>query len=97
MSVPKKVVQSDNLSAYKLPKTLDAKLARFDELEAYKAKAGQRPSTCVRLYKTDLLAIDAKVREQSEKKFSIHTVRYRGLPLIAHDSPAPAFGLDAVA
>lgn len=93
----KKVVQNENLASYDLPKDILAKLKRYDQLHDYCIKANRPPPDALRLFRKDYLAIDVKVKSQSEGKFNASKVFYRGVPLLAHNEVAKPFTLEDAA
>lgn len=91
------VVVSQDLSGYRLSKTLRRVLDDFDRLCEYTKKGSTSSPHVVRLFRHDYVAIDAAVRQQSSGKFNATTVYWRGLQLVAHDAAPRPFVLDAAA
>lgn len=87
---PKAVIQSAQLTAYKLPKDVRALLDRHDKMRAYMMLGGKTPPNEIRLFRHDWMRINNLVSEQSDGKFSAATATYNGHPLIKPDDhPAP--------
>ena len=80
----KAVVISTDLKAYKLTKALSNRLADFDEMCTYAAKAGRAMPPHCRLFNADYLALDRLVVEQSQGKHSIASVRWNGYAIISN-------------
>lgn len=92
---PKAVIQSSQLTAYKLPKDVRALLDRHDRMRAYMMLGGKAPPNDIRLFRHDWVRINALVVAQSDGKHSAATVTYNGLSLIAHDDRPKPFALEA--
>lgn len=92
---PKAVIQSSQLTAYKLPKDIRAVLDRADKMRAYMMLGGRTPPNFIRLSRGDYARINNLVAEQSDGKFSAATVTYSGIPLIANGETPKAFSLEA--
>jgi hypothetical protein len=74
-------ITTPELSAYKLTKPLLEKFKRFDQLCDYLQRARKDPPECVRLYHHDYVALDARVREESNGAHSAASVSWRGYPI----------------
>ena len=74
----KKVINSPILESYALKKDLRAKLDRFDQLRKYMQIGGRSAPSAIRLFRTDWLAIDRIVREQSNGERNAETVTWGG-------------------
>lgn len=95
----KQVIRSDRLEAYVqiLPKDVQAKIKRFDQLHAYCVSAGRPPPDAMRLYRHDWNTINNKIIQASEKAHSAKSVFYKGVPLLCHDEQAKPFELESAA
>jgi len=88
----RKVINSNQLLSYKLPKTTEALLKELDKLKLYAQQAG-RSVTFWRLNQSDIRNLNTTIRSQSDGKYSIHDVYYDGLRFIGERDPAPTFEL----
>lgn len=92
---PKAVIQSAQLTAYKLPKDVRALLDRSDKMHAAMLLGGRTPPNEIRLYRHDWLRINGIVAAQSGGRHSASTVTYNGRSLISHDERPKPFALEA--
>ncbi|GGA00254.1 hypothetical protein [Dyella caseinilytica] len=80
--LPPPIVNSCNLSEYRLTKKHLSVLQRWRDMRQYMALAN-RKSECVRLNKADYSDINAAVINQSDGKFSLADLRYEGVPILS--------------
>lgn len=80
--LPPPVVNSRDLTAYRLTKKHQAVLSRWKEMRQYMALANRKPD-CIRLAKSDYNDIDAAVLNQSDGKWSLADLRYEGVPILS--------------
>jgi|ERR1043166_5567233 hypothetical protein len=92
--VAKKIVHSNQLSAYKLPKAALELLKTLDKFKDYSQKAGKPPAFW-RLGTDAMNKINSIVRDQSGGKFGASDVFYDGLRFVGEHESAPVFTLES--
>ncbi|GLQ96445.1 hypothetical protein [Dyella mobilis] len=80
--LPPPVIQSRNLSEYRLTKKHLGVLQKWKDMRAYMRLANREPD-CVRLSKVDYQDINAAVTNQSDNKFTLADVRFEGVPVLS--------------
>ena len=83
--LPPPVVNSRDLSAYRLTKKHQAVLNRWKEMRQYMALANRKPD-CIRLAKSDYSDINAAVLNQSDGKWSLADLRYESVPILSAET-----------
>ena len=82
-----------DIAAYKLGARGKKLLARFDQLVAALAAGGRKPSAFL-LHPNDYRDWSQKVRDQSDKRLTIHDVNYKGYPIQRHESAVKVESMD---
>jgi hypothetical protein len=76
------IINSRNLSEYRLTKKTLGVLQRWKDMRQYMVLANRKPD-CVRLSKLDYSDINAAVLNQSDGKWSLADLRYEGVPILS--------------
>lgn len=88
------VVSSANLDHYKLSKSLKAIFERHDQMREYVGGTGKTLPNFIRIKRSDYVAVDRAVREQSGGKYHAGTVAWKGRSLLPADATPQEFNLE---